>query len=84
MTKPLTGKVAIVTGASRNLGRAFSEMLASEGASVVVHYNNTNKKTKAEDTAAKVRQSGAKAVVQQADLTKTTEIKNLFDRTMRV
>jgi len=71
-----------VTGASRNLGRAFSEMLASEGTSVVVHYNNPNKKTEAQDTAAKVRESGVKAVVQQADLTKTIEIKNLFNRTM--
>jgi len=52
----LDGKVAIVTGASRNLGRAFSEMLGTEGASVVVHYNNPNKKSEADDTAAKVRE----------------------------
>jgi NAD(P)-dependent dehydrogenase (short-subunit alcohol dehydrogenase family) len=49
MTKSLDEKVAIVTGASRNLGRAFSEMLATEGASVVVHYNDPNKKSEADN-----------------------------------
>jgi NAD(P)-dependent dehydrogenase (short-subunit alcohol dehydrogenase family) len=84
MTKSLDEKVAIVTGASRNLGRAFSEMLGTEGASVVVHYNNPNKKSEADDTAVKVRgKGGAKAIVEQADLTKTAEIKKLFDNTMK-
>jgi NAD(P)-dependent dehydrogenase (short-subunit alcohol dehydrogenase family) len=84
MTKSLDGKVAIVTGASRNLGRAFSEMLGTEGASVVVHYNNPNKKSEADDTAVKVRdKGGAKAIVEQADLTKAVEIKKLFDNTMK-
>lgn len=83
MTKSLTEKVTIVTGASRNLGRAFSEMLANDGASVVVHYNNPDKKSEADDTAAKVGEAGAKAIVEQADLTKTAEIRRLFDQTMK-
>jgi NAD(P)-dependent dehydrogenase (short-subunit alcohol dehydrogenase family) len=83
MTKSLTEKIAIVTGASRNLGRAFSEMLAKEGASVVVHYNNPNKKSEADDTAVKVREAGSKAIVEQADLIKTNEIRRLFDQTMK-
>src|SRR5919198_2379136 len=83
MTKSLDEKVAIVTGGSRNLGRAFSEMLGTEGASVVVHYNDPNKKSEADNTAALVRKSGAKAIVEQADLTKTSEIKKLFDQTMK-
>src|SRR5919198_5727119 len=82
-SKPLSEKVAVVTGGSRNLGRAFSEMLGTEGASVVVHYNDPNKKSEADDTAAMVRKSGAKAIVEQADLTKTSEIKKLFDQTMK-
>jgi NAD(P)-dependent dehydrogenase (short-subunit alcohol dehydrogenase family) len=83
MTKSLNEKVAIVTGASRNLGRAFSEMLANEGASVVVHYNNPNKKSEADDAAAQVKEAGSRAVVEQADLTKTAEIRTLFDQTMK-
>jgi 3-oxoacyl-[acyl-carrier protein] reductase len=82
MIKSLAGKVAIVTGAYRNLGRAFTDMLATDGAFVVVHHNNLNKKSEADDTAAKVRYTGAKAIVEQSDLTKTTEIKRLSDQTM--
>ena len=82
MIKPLEGKIAIVTGASQNLGRAFAEMLATDGASVVVHYNNPNKKSDAEDTATKIREKGGKAIVEQADLTKTAEIKRLFEKTI--
>lgn len=37
------GKVAIVTGASANLGRVFAEQLAADGAKVVVHYNSASK-----------------------------------------
>jgi NAD(P)-dependent dehydrogenase (short-subunit alcohol dehydrogenase family) len=83
MAKPLDGKIAIVTGASQNLGDAFSEMLATDGASVVVHYNSPNKKSEADNTATKVREKGVKAIVEHADLTKTSEIKNLFDKTMK-
>jgi NAD(P)-dependent dehydrogenase (short-subunit alcohol dehydrogenase family) len=82
MKKSLIGKVAIVTGASQNLGRAYAEMLGMEGASVVVHYHGDNKKSDAEDVAANIRKAGSKAIVEQADLTKTAEIKKLFDRTM--
>jgi NAD(P)-dependent dehydrogenase (short-subunit alcohol dehydrogenase family) len=58
-------------------------MLATEGASIVVHYNDPNKKSEADDTTAMVRKSGAKAIVEQADLTKTSEIKKLFAQTMK-
>lgn len=57
-------------------------MLANDGASVVVHYNNPRKKSEADDTAARVREAGSKAIVEQADLTKTSEIRRLFDQTM--
>ena len=40
MTGSQTGKVAIVTGGSANLGKLFAESLASDGANVVVHYNS--------------------------------------------
>jgi hypothetical protein len=48
-------------------------MLATDGAFVVVHHNNLNKKSEADDTAAKVHYTGAKAIVEQSDLTKTRD-----------
>jgi NAD(P)-dependent dehydrogenase (short-subunit alcohol dehydrogenase family) len=79
----LTGKVAIVTGASRNLGRAFSEMMGAEGASVAVHYNSPASKADAEETAAAVKSAGGDAIVVQADLGTVQEIERLFDRVMQ-
>jgi hypothetical protein len=43
-------------------------MLGKEGASVIVHYNDPNKKSEADDTAAIVRKSGTKAIVEQATM----------------
>jgi NAD(P)-dependent dehydrogenase (short-subunit alcohol dehydrogenase family) len=64
----LAGKVAIVTGAARNLGRGFAEMLASHGASVVVHFNAERSRGDAEETARRVRAVGGEAELIQADL----------------
>lgn len=79
--KNLSGKVAIVTGASRNLGRAFSEMLGSEGACVAVHYHSSKARAEAEKTAEDVRAAGGKAILIQADLTNVSEIESLFEET---
>ena len=43
MTGIQTGKVAIVTGGTANLGKLFAESLASDGANVVVHYNSVRR-----------------------------------------
>ncbi len=80
MAKYLVGKVAIVTGASHNMGKAFAEMFGKEGASVVVHYNSAKNKQAAEQVAANISKEDSKAIVEQADLTKTSEVKKLFDR----
>ena len=80
--KTLKEKVAIITGASRNMGRAFAETLAMEGASITVHYNSIRSKAEAEKTAAIVNSSGGEALVIQADLTQIKEIEALFDQTM--
>jgi NAD(P)-dependent dehydrogenase (short-subunit alcohol dehydrogenase family) len=73
------GKNAIVVGASANVGRALAELLAQEGANVVIHYNSAAKKDEAEKTAAAVRSHGTEALIFQADLTKPVQATALFD-----
>lgn len=73
------GKVAIVTGASANLGRMFAEQLAADGADVVVHYNSAAKAGEAADTVAAIEGRGGRAVSHQGDLTRPAEVKALVD-----
>ncbi len=54
-TKPLTGKVAVVTGAGRGIGRACAERLAKEGASVVLAARSTHE---LDETAAEITDAG--------------------------
>jgi 3-oxoacyl-[acyl-carrier protein] reductase len=69
------GKAAIVTGASRGIGRAIALKLASEGASVVVNYNKHS--AAAEEVAAAVRDSGSTALVVQADVAQPPDVERL-------
>lgn len=64
------GKVAIVTGASANLGRMFAEQLGADGAKVVVHYNSASKQAEAEATVAAIEGYGGTAFAHQGDLTR--------------
>ncbi len=65
-TGPLSGKVALVTGASRGIGKACALALAERGAAVAVHYKcNADK---AEETAAAIASRGGKAAIFSADL----------------
>lgn len=67
----LTGKVAIVTGASNGIGRAIAERLAQEGATVVVNYGKSADKAK--QVVAGIEAKGGKAVAVQADMSKVGE-----------
>lgn len=78
MSKPHEGRVALVTGSSRNLGRAIVEMLASEGASVVIHFHSDGSQSDAESAADLIRSNGGKAIVEQADLSSVAAIEELF------
>lgn len=72
----LEGRVALVTGAGRRIGRAVALHLASEGADVVVHYRTSA--AEARETVAEVEDLGRKGVALQADLCSVAEIRRLF------
>lgn len=73
------GKVAVVTGGSRDIGRAVCVKLASEGASVVVNYNNNQ--ADADATVAAVEAAGGKGIAVKADVTKPAEVDALIAAT---
>ncbi len=73
----LKGKVAIVTGGARDLGRAISVKLASEGAKVVINYFDN--KEDADVTLNMVKEVGGEAIIVYGDMTKATDVKNLFN-----
>ena len=62
----LEGKVAVVTGASRGIGRAIALKLASQGAKVVINYNGSEEKAKEVQT--QIETEGGKAVIYRCDV----------------
>jgi 3-oxoacyl-[acyl-carrier protein] reductase len=72
----LTGKVAIVTGASKGIGAGIAKQLASDGASVIVNY--ASDKTGAANTVAAITKSGGKAVAIAASVADAAGIDTLF------
>ena len=76
----LAGKVAVVTGASRGIGRAIALRLSQEGASVVVNYAKGSQQ--AQDVVSAIESAGGTALAVPADVSKTAEIRDLFDRTL--
>ncbi len=79
MNTNLKGKTAIVTGAAKNMGRAFAETLGKNGANVIIHYHDEKSKNDAEKIAETIRKNGSNAKTFQANLTNVAEIKSLFD-----
>ena len=67
MTGSQTGKVAIVTGGSANLGKLFAESLASDGANVVVHYNSPRRADEAQGVVNDLKATGVEAIAHQGD-----------------
>jgi 3-oxoacyl-[acyl-carrier protein] reductase len=75
----LSGKVAIVTGASKGIGAAIARLFAEAGAAVAVNYASS--KADANRVVAEIVRKGGKAVAIQADVSKRTDIKRLFEET---
>lgn len=73
MVTPLAGKVAIVTGSSRGIGRAIAERLARDGASIVVNYARSEAEARAV-----VAGIGERAVAVQADVAVVADVRRLF------
>lgn len=73
----LKGKIALITGASRGIGRGISEVFAEEGAAVGVNY--LGNAAAAEETARIVRGKGVRAITVQGDVSKRADVETMFD-----
>jgi 3-oxoacyl-[acyl-carrier protein] reductase len=77
----LTGKVAIVTGASKGIGAAIAKALGAEGASVVVNYASS--KAGADSVVAEITAAGSKAVAVKGDVSKAAEAQGIVDAAIK-
>jgi enoyl-[acyl-carrier protein] reductase III len=78
MSQPLTGKLALVTGGGRGIGKAIALKLASQGADIIVNF--FRHREAAEKTAKDIAALGVKAKVIRANVGNPTKIDEMFDR----
>ncbi|HUW32787.1 MAG TPA: SDR family NAD(P)-dependent oxidoreductase [Planctomycetota bacterium] len=77
----LSGKLALVTGASGELGRVITRTLARAGADVAIHYNQN--KAKADELLAEIKPMGRRAMIVQADVTDADSIGRMKDAVLK-
>lgn len=77
----LKGKVAIVTGGARDIGKATSLKLAKEGAKVVVNYLSSEQT--AAETVAEIKKNGGEAIAVKGDVSKEADVLNLISETQK-
>jgi 3-oxoacyl-[acyl-carrier protein] reductase len=78
----LTGKVAVVTGASKGIGAGIAKTFAAEGASVVVNYSSS--KEGADKVVAEITSKGGKAIAVQGSVSNAADVTRLFAETKKV
>lgn len=76
--KTLEGKVALVTGSGRGIGREIALRLAQDGASIIAHYSGSREG--AEGVVAEIVANGGSAVAYQADIAKREDIVRMFEQ----
>lgn len=76
----LEGKIAIVTGGTRDIGKAISLKLAKEGAKVVANYFNNE--TNAQETLKQIKALGGEGIIVKGDMTKKSDVDNLIKDTI--
>jgi 3-oxoacyl-[acyl-carrier protein] reductase len=78
MEERLKDKIAIVTGASKGIGAGIAKALGKAGATVVVNY--ASGKIEAEEVVVDIQSNGGKAIALQADMSKSADVKNMFEK----
>ncbi|KAB5525767.1 versicolorin reductase [Coniochaeta sp. 2T2.1] len=78
--RPLTGKVAVITGAGRGIGAGIAIELGRRGANIVVNYGSSARA--AESVVAELAKLGSKSIAVQADISDPKSVESLFDRTL--
>jgi 3-oxoacyl-[acyl-carrier protein] reductase len=74
-------KIAIVTGASRGIGKAVAKRLARDGFAVVVNYASNAKE--ADATVAEIRSAGGQAIAVKADVGNAADVERSFEETVK-
>lgn len=82
MSNEIAGKVVLITGASRGIGRKIAEDFAERGAKVIVNYSS-NKET-ADEVIAAIKLNGGEAAAVQADISQVAEVELLFRSAMEL
>lgn len=77
-SKPLAGKVALVTGAGRGIGQQIALRLANDGADVVVHFSGSEQG--AQETVSLIEGAGQSAFAVRADISSFEQVRAMFDR----